>query len=979
MKNRVNKIKTFFVFLSLFAVFSGYGMAGMDVTIERIALKKGTFSFEEQIAGAVYVRNTGTVPFYNGYLFIDVTKEKENIIPSKSLEAVGYYVIRDVSLLPGEEKGYPINASIASSCGKGQYRVWVELAGKGTERRDYKNKEFLMQDGEQAIEYPVGMNVYENPQRKYGTPAIAAGSEITATAGIKNLLTKETAYTLQFTVYNAFDDALWEKPLIIKSQQVKLAPNEKKTLEIKIPMNVKPGSYTVLLTVLKDNSVIALNRMQNIHVDGVSGTIIEIYPDKDAYNPGETMVLHYAVGGPLSPSNLKREKDTYPETEKYLPANTVPSPLTLRLNVECVKDGKVIQSAIKDMEVTDIYSSPMVEGEWKTDVDKALYNYTLKASVLDTAGNILDTLNLETYSNKEPPKTNATTLTTGETSTQETSTLPPTTAQSAETTLPVSENPPAKTDSNIFIIIIGLAAIIVLGIYFMKKPKKGNKGVSGTGIIRMSIALIIAASLTGLLIPAHALEFSGRCKCDEGKVVCSCGNGYPEECSPEDHTATTQLGAPLSASNGGYMIRESYCECTGDKDCIFPNNCHEACCKTKVTDCSARVCANGNLYTGKAADGNCQMTNSGCTTDCCKEYCGGSCGECKSGGCVCNYACMTGKDCGTSSDPCADYICQNAGTCQANCEKSDDKKPNLKLDSSDVSESKGAYMIQAALKNMGSADAVIDQVSFNIKSYQILNKPNTIASGSGSVLTAKTDSDTMLSIPGALRATIDYSSEANRACKVSSTFDLGGVAVLKPWATEQVYAMDANGMCVNHYYSCYSSRPDGILYLGYKCFKGENYNVPTKERINFGFGLKTLPIGRTIRSATLSFVVKSVIKPQDVTLYIEARDDWANKPACEAIGDVCGPSYCKDECSQIFDIGGSSDGKINIATPGTYSLDVTDYVSKEYAGDKYASIQIRGDEDVWTRSGEQSCTKHLEWEPADLQIDINAGLVVTYE
>jgi hypothetical protein len=140
-----------------------------------------------------------------------------------------------------------------------------------------------------------------------------------------------------------------------------------------------------------------------------------------------------------------------------------------------------------------------------------------------------------------------------------------------------------------------------------------------------------------------------------------------------------------------------------------------------------------------------------------------------------------------------------------------------------------------------------------------------------------------------------------------------------------------------------------------------------------------LPSGRTIKSAVLSFAVSNVIKPQDVTLYTEARDDWANKPTCEAVGDVCGPSYCKDECSQIFDIGGSSDAKINIAMPGTYSFDVTDYISKEYAGDKYASVQLRGDEDVWTRSGEQSCTKPLEWEPADIRVDLNAALVVTYK
>jgi hypothetical protein len=477
MKNRVNKIKAFFVFLSLLAVFSSYGMAGMDVTIERIAMKKGSFSFDEPVLGAVYVRNTGTIPFYNGYLFIDVTKDEENIIPSKSLEAVGYYVIRDVSLLPGEQKGYPINASIASSCGKGQYRVWVELAGRGTERLDYKNREFLMQGGEQAIEYPVSMDVYENLQRKYGTPAINQGSEITATAGIKNILSRESTYTVQFTAYNAFDEALWEKPLIIRSQQIKLAPNEKKTTEIKIPMNVAPGSYTILLTVLKDNNVIALKRMQNIHVDGVSGTIDDIYPDKDSYNAGETMVLHYSIGGPQSPSNLKKEKDTYPETGQYLPENTVPSPLSLRLSAEFMKNGKPVQTETKDIGITDIYGSPNAIGNWEIGVANALYNYTIKATLLDAAGNVLDTLDLQTYSYKEPAKTTATTVSTrtGETTTQMAGTQPATTNPPApQTTAPASETG-AKTDSDIFIAIIIITAIIALGWYLMKKPKKGNK------------------------------------------------------------------------------------------------------------------------------------------------------------------------------------------------------------------------------------------------------------------------------------------------------------------------------------------------------------------------------------------------------------------------------------------------------------------------------------------------------------------------
>jgi hypothetical protein len=186
-------------------------------------------------------------------------------------------------------------------------------------------------------------------------------------------------------------------------------------------------------------------------------------------------------------------------------------------------------------------------------------------------------------------------------------------------------------------------------------------------------------------------------------------------------------------------------------------------------------------------------------------------------------------------------------------------------------------------------------------------------------------------------------------------------------------------MCINHYYSCYNSRPDNILYVGYKCYKGENYNIPTRERINFGFGLTTLPTAKTIKSAILSITVKNVIKPQDITLYVDVRDDWINKPTCEAIGDVCGPSYCKEECSQIFDIGGNSDEKNSISMPGTYSYDVTDYVSKAYGGDKYISFQLRGDEDVWTKSGAESCNKYLAWEPQDIEVDVSAGLVVTYK
>jgi hypothetical protein len=161
----------------------------------------------------------------------------------------------------------------------------------------------------------------------------------------------------------------------------------------------------------------------------------------------------------------------------------------------------------------------------------------------------------------------------------------------------------------------------------------------------MSMLFIIAIALLGLVALSHA---GGSCKCSEGKVVCSCGNGEPQECEESEETpATTHAGAPMGALPGAdYIIRETYCECD-EESCLFANNCFP-CCKTRVTDCSARVCLNGNLYMGKAVDDACQMSEFGCTLDCCKEYCSGSCGECKSGGCVCNYACMTGKDCGTS-------------------------------------------------------------------------------------------------------------------------------------------------------------------------------------------------------------------------------------------------------------------------------------------------------------------------------------------
>lgn len=973
------KTTTVFVFACLFfTMFSCYGRAGISATIETISLREGTFNSGEPIAGGVVVKNTGTAPLYSGHLFIDVTKEKENVFPSKILGSVAYYIIRDVSLLPGEQKSFPLRLNLSASCGKGQYRIWIELSGKESDRLDYKNKEFLVGDGEQLISYPAGMRVYDDPARMYETFVTRTGSTITASAELENLVNKKTDLGIQFTVYNAFDESLWEKPQIRKNQLITLGPREKKNVTVEFTQNLPAGTYGILLNVTKDGSSIAVKRLVNIHVEGAAGSILAAYPDKEAYESGDTMNLHYEVFGPLSPSNLLEEERRFPGSERYQPANTVPTPLNLRMKVEYIKNGIVAQSETKEITIDDASKTPLLKDDWQITIKAPLYNYSLNATLLDEAGNTLDALDLRTYTNI-PPKT-------VETTTPETTTsLPETEKSSPETTIADTQTDGGNQDNpmtGVYILLLLLGVLAVAFIYKtkMEKSKKGRMNLE-TG--KIMLMLLFAAFLAGSITTFSTTLLGGYCQCDEGNLRCSCGNGHPMPCPAPPGPGITIPGASAPATGesvcDGYLIKTSVCSCTtNDQECLFPDDCQQTCCKVQVTDCSSQRCANGNLYAGTCATGACSEVSRGCSTECCQQYCGGNCGECKSGSCVCGFACMSDQDCKSSSDPCNEYLCQNPATCKGTCIKTDTKKPALKLEKSDVQENAGEYQIFAGLKNIGNAGAQIDKVTFNVKNYLILSEPKRIDSGGTGAVSAKSDTDSMQSLPGPLRIIIDYSSEANGECKASSTFDLGGTVTMRQYSKEQLYKMDANGMCVNHYYSCYNSRPDATLYVGYKCFKGDSYYIPTKERASLGYGLKSIPEGVNIRSAILSLKVKNAVKPQSIKVYGSGKDDWAGKPTCEAEGDVCGPSYCINECGALFDIGGGELATKYIADAGQYYFDVTDYVSKEYAGDKYASFQVVGDEDMWTKTGDQSCTKYNDWEMQDVQLEEETALVVTY-
>jgi len=305
------------------------------------------------------------------------------------------------------------------------------------------------------------------------------------------------------------------------------------------------------------------------------------------------------------------------------------------------------------------------------------------------------------------------------------------------------------------------------------------------------------------------------------------------------------------------------------------------------------------------------------------------------------------------------------------------ERPKISVVRSSTKEESGKYAIRTVLKNTGNAKALIDKVSYNLKSYTILYKPDSIEAGAESEILAETNAASIMSLTEALKLDIVYRSEKLGCLKdrtIKDSFVLDGLMVLKPARASQVYMMSVTGACTNKYYSCERSTGESF-YAGYKCFNKDPYYDPTGERFDISYDLSVIPAEKTVSSAILNLGVHSVKKDQSVTVY-SANNKW-EETLCIASGDICTQPYCP-ECSPLYDLGESSIGSVKIAATGSYPIDVSDYV-RQKSSERYVSFQIRGsEEDRWGREGTSSCIAPQSWDKYDIEFKTQPGLTVLY-
>ena len=311
----------------------------------------------------------------------------------------------------------------------------------------------------------------------------------------------------------------------------------------------------------------------------------------------------------------------------------------------------------------------------------------------------------------------------------------------------------------------------------------------------------------------------------------------------------------------------------------------------------------------------------------------------------------------------------------------EERKPDLQSIVSTMNENTGGYVIRMNIRNTGDAKALVDEIILNLKSYTIVYKPDELDAGEESDLIIETGLESLSSLTEPIKADIYYRSE-KLGClttrEFTSTFELDVVGILMPHRSSQVYSMDVAGGCVNQYYSCYSPDKGGVLAAGYECFNRDPYFIPTKERFDLGFDLSSIPEGKDMASATINLNVGGVNRDQDLTVYSSDNDGWS-PGSCEAEKDLCGPTYCKEECSRLFDLGVNPEVTVHVGSAGSYSFDVTEVIRSQYLGDKYASFQFRGsEENRWSSEGENSCTVPKNWDLYDVRVSSKPSLIVIY-
>ena len=272
--------------------------------------------------------------------------------------------------------------------------------------------------------------------------------------------------------------------------------------------------------------------------------------------------------------------------------------------------------------------------------------------------------------------------------------------------------------------------------------------------------------------------------------------------------------------------------------------------------------------------------------------------------------------------------------------------------------------VRLLIRNEGEVDITIKDITCNVD-YEFLacDKPS---------LKPNEEAECLLSVvpkpDSGISASVKYEYEScGRSIELSGDETIVDLVKIQPHRSAQVSRMDVHGDCTNTYYACYTPDKDGKLSVGYNCFNRDLYFIPGNERFDLGFDISSLPENVDILSAKVYLNAINVNKPQDVMIY-GIDNEWIPK-ACTPGGDICGPTYCKDECSSLYDIGANVISKIHIDSSGWYSFDVTEFMRSEYGNGKgYLSFQFRGNtENMWNERGRDSCTKSKDWDHYDVE------------
>jgi hypothetical protein len=279
--------------------------------IDKIVFRQSSFHSQEPIGGIIYLSNKTKVPLYKGILEIRVDKLEKDVFPPNSFNAIKVFYIKDIDLLPEASTVVPFSFDLPKEAGAGPYMVWVDYYTLTSNHQGQASQVFELLDGEQIIQYPISTRVYDDPEREYRTPVVKPNSNLTAEIKIKNIISKPLSLKAKIKVYQFFDLDKIENSSFVYEKDFNVESNQEKQIKVNFPAPPQPGSYHVDIFILHDGKEIATNR-ESIHVEGVSGEISNLSLSKPFYEKGEKIEICYEIDGPLSPNNLKLEKEHYP-------------------------------------------------------------------------------------------------------------------------------------------------------------------------------------------------------------------------------------------------------------------------------------------------------------------------------------------------------------------------------------------------------------------------------------------------------------------------------------------------------------------------------------------------------------------------------------------------------------------------------------------------------------------------------------------